>query len=138
MRIQPYLNFDGRCDEAIAFYQKALDAKLEMLMRFKENPTPDPNSSRPEVADKVMHAALRVGDTTIFASDGRCDGKSSFHGTMLSLGVNTDAEARRYFDALADGGKVSMPLGPTFFATSFGMTQDRFGVSWMVLCEVKS
>ena len=138
MLIQPYLNFDGRCDEAIAIYQEAIDAKLGMLMRFKENPTPDPNSNRPEVADKVMHAALRIGDTTIFASDGRCDGKSTFHGIMLSLGVSTDVEAQRYFNALADGGKITMPLGPTFFATSFGMLQDRFGVSWMVLCEKKS
>ena len=133
MQIQPYLFFDGRCEEALAFYQQALGAKIEMLMRFKDNPDPMPGGSPP--GDKVMHACVRIGDTALMASDGHCHGKASFQGFSLSLNAKDEAEARHLFSALAEGGQVQMPLAKTFFAPAFGMVADRFGVSWMVVAN---
>ena len=134
MLIQAYLFFDGRCEEALAFYQRALGAELLMMMRFKESPEPPPPGAVPAGSEnKVMHAALRIGDTTVMASDGRCQGKPSFEGFALSITVENEAQADRTFAALADGGQVQMPLGKTFFSPRFGMVTDRFGVSWMVL-----
>jgi len=130
MQIQPYLFFDGRCDEALAFYRKALGAEVTMLMRFKD--TPDPGIAPSGAADKVMHASFRIGDTTVLGSDGRCLGDPNFQGFALSLTVLEDAVAERLFAALADGGQVQMPLAKTFFSSRFGMVADRFGVSWMV------
>ena len=130
MQIQPYLSFDGRCEEAIEFYRRTLGAKVEMLMRFKE--APEPGMSPPEAGEKVMHSALRIGDSMVLASDGRCLGKPNFQGFALSLTAANEAEADRLFNALADGGQVQMPLAKTFFSPSFGMVADRFGVSWMV------
>ena len=132
MEIQPYLFFDGRCEEALAFYRKTLGAEVKMLMRWKDHPEPDPNMSPPNGADKVMHAQFRIGDTTVLASDGRCQGQPKFQGFSLSLTVPNDGEAKRLFGALAEGGQVQMPLAKTFFSSSFGMVADRFGVSWMV------
>jgi PhnB protein len=132
MQLQPYLFFDGRCEEAVAFYRKALGAEVEMLMRFKENPEPPQGHAAPP-GDKVMHAALRIGDTTVMASDGYCTGKPTFNGFALSITARNSAEAQRMFDSLSQGGKVQQPLVETFFATRFGMVADRFGVSWMIL-----
>ena len=134
MQVQPYLFFDGRCEEAIEFYKKTLGAEVMMLMRFKESPVPSEHVP-PGGENKVMHSALRIGENTIMASDGECQGKPSFKGFSLSLSVKTDAEAERLFNALADGGQVRMPLGKTFFASRFGMVADRFGVGWMVIVE---
>ena len=130
MTIQPYLFFDGRCEEAIEFYRRTLGAKVEALMPFKDNPEPAMNP--PDAGDKVMHASVRIGDSTIMASDGRCQGKPSFQGFSLALTAADDAEAERLFGALGEGGQVQMPLAKTFFSPSFGMLADRFGVSWMV------
>ena len=131
MLIQPYLFFDGRCDEAIEFYKKAIGAEVVMLMRWKDSP--DKSMCTPLNENKVMHSCIKIGETRIMASDGRNTGKPKFDGFALSLDVKTDAEAQTLFKALSDGGEVAMPLGPTFFATSFGMVRDRFGVHWMVL-----
>jgi PhnB protein len=131
MQVQPYLNFDGQCDEALEFYRKAVGAEVTMLMRFKDSP--DPNACAPGAADKVMHAAVRIGDSTIFASDGRCQGRTKFEGIALSLSVANEAQADRVFGALSDGGQVQMPLAKTFFSPRFGMVADRFGVSWMII-----
>lgn len=129
--VQPYLFFDGRCEEAVEFYRKALGAEVTMLMRFKDSPeTP---TCGPVPGDKVMHASLRIGDTTVMASDGRCAGQPSFQGFSLSISVPTEAEADRLFAALANGGQVQMPLAKTFFSPRFGMVADRFGVGWMIL-----
>ena len=130
MLIQPYLFFEGRCDEALAFYQEALGAEVVMLMRFKDSP--DLGMCQPGAEDKVMHASFRVGETTVLASDGRCGGQASFQGFSLSLTVADEAEADRLFAALADGGQVRMPLTRTFWSPRFGMVADRFGVSWMI------
>jgi len=135
MPIQPYLFFDGRCDEALAFYQKALGAKVEILMRFKENPSPAGNP--PGSDDKVMHSCIRIGDAAVMASDGNCAGKPSFQGFSLSLTAKDVPEARRLFAALGEGGQVQMPFAQTFFSPGFGMVADRFGVSWMVIVEAK-
>jgi PhnB protein len=133
MQVQPYLFFDGRCEEALAFYRKTIGAEVTMLMRFKENPEPNAQNAVPGDANKVMHASFRIGDTTLFASDGRCQGRPSFQGFSLSITVPNDNEAERLFAALADGGQVQMPMGKTFFSSRFGMVADRFGVSWMVI-----
>jgi len=130
MQVQPYLFLEGRCDEAIAFYRGALGAEVTMLMRFKESP--DPAMVAPGTGDKVMHASFRIGETTVLASDGRCQGPATFQGFALSLTVPTEAEAERLFGALGDGGQVQMPMAKTFFSPRFGMVADRFGVSWMV------
>jgi PhnB protein len=134
MQVQPYLFFDGRCEEAVEFYKKALGAKVEMLMRFKDSPEPpQPGMHPPGSENKVLHASLRIGDTTVMASDGHCKGKPSFQGFSLSVTAANDGEAERLFAALGNGGQVQMPLTKTFFASRFGMVADRFGVSWMVI-----
>ena len=134
MLVQPYLFFDGRCEEAVDFYRRALGAEVEMLMRMKDSPDPHPSGMLPpDSGDKVMHVSFRIGDTTVMASDGKCAGKPNFQGFSLSLTARDAAEADRLFAALADGGQVQMPLGKTFFSPRFGMVADRFGVSWMVI-----
>jgi PhnB protein len=134
MLVQPYLMFGGRCQEAIDFYRNAVGAEVEMLMRFKESPEPTPPGMIPaNWDDKIMHACLKIGDTQVMASDGCASSGADFKGFSLSLTVANEAEADRKFAALSDGGKVTMPLGQTFFARRFGMAVDRFGVSWMVI-----
>jgi PhnB protein len=133
MLVQPYLVFDGRCEEAIEFYRRALGAEVIMLMRHRDSPEPAPPGMVPPGSeDKVMHASLRIGETTVMASDGRSQGQPIFKGFSLSITASNEAEADRVFAALGDGGEVQMPLGKTFFSPRFGMVADRFGVSWMV------
>jgi PhnB protein len=133
MHVQPYLFFDGRCEEAVEFYKKALGAEVMMLMRFKDSPEPQPPGMVPPGSeDKVMHASFRIGDSTVMASDGQCLGKLAFQGFSLSISASDTAEADRLFNALGDGGQVQMPLTETFFSPRFGMVADRFGVCWMV------
>lgn len=132
MQVEPYLFFNGRCDEAIQFYKKALGAEVQMLMRFKDCPAKD--QIQPGTAEKVMHASLQVGKTTVMVSDGQCQGQAAkFDGFSLSIAAADEAQAERIFNALGDGGKVCMPLAKTFFSPRFGMVNDRFGVSWMVI-----
>jgi PhnB protein len=134
MIVEPYLFFEGRCKEAIEFYKRALGAKVEMLMRYREAPDPCPEGMLPPGSEnKVMHACLSIGETKVMASDGQCQGKPSFQGFGLSLTAANEAEADRVFAVLADGGQVQMPLGKTFFSRRFGMVADRFGVCWMVI-----
>jgi PhnB protein len=134
MKVQPYLFFDGRCEEAIEFYKKALGAEVLMLMRFSDSPDPPPPGMVPPGSEnKIMHSAMRIGETEVMASDGRCMGKPTFQGVSLSLSASNEAEADRLFNALGDGGQVQMPIGKTFFSPRFGMVADRFGVSWMVV-----
>jgi PhnB protein len=131
MHVQPYLTFDGRCEEALEFYKKALGAEVTMLMRFEESP--DPGMCAPGAGDKVMHSAFKIGESTVMASDGRCTGNPTFQGFALSVNARNGAEAERLFAALAEGGQVQMPLAKTFFSPTFGMVADRFGVPWMVI-----
>ena len=112
MQVQPYLFFDGRCDDALNFYKTALGAKVDMLMRFKE--APDQSMVSPDSKDKVMHAAVHIGDTQVLMSDGRCQGKPSFQGFSLTVNAPDVAAAERQFNALAEGGQVQMPMSETF------------------------
>jgi PhnB protein len=133
MQIQPYLFFDGRCEEAIEFYRRALGAEVQMRMRYRESPDPPPPGMVPPGAeDKVMHASLRIGDSVVMASDDCRAEAPPMSGFSLSISVADAAEARRCFDALAEGGSVQMPLGRTFWSPCFGMLTDRFGVGWMI------
>jgi PhnB protein len=138
MAIQPYLFFEGRTEEALEFYRKALGAEVQMMMRYKDSPEPAqcPEGTQPP-GDKVMHACVRLGDGIVMASDGMCSGKPDFKGFALSYNAKDEADAKRRFNALADGGQVQMPLGETFFAKSFGMVADKFGLSWMVIAGAK-
>ena len=125
--------FNGRCEEAVEFYRKALRATLEFSMRFKESPEPPPPGMVPPgFENKIMHCSFRIGATTLMASDGCSASQPKFGGFSLSISVQNEAEADRAFAALADGGKIGMPLGKTFWSPCFGMVEDRFGVSWMV------
>lgn len=133
MSVQPYLFFDGRCEEAVEFYRKALGAKVEMLMRFKESPDPPQENCGGGDPNKIMHSAFKVGDSLIMASDGMAAGKPEFKGFSLSISVKTVAEADKLFNALAEGGHVQMPQMKTFFSPRFGMVADRFGVGWMII-----
>jgi len=131
--VQPYLFFNGRCEEAVEFYRQAVGAEVEMMMRFKDSPEPpQPGCLAPGSESKIMHASIRVGATVLLVSDGRCEGKLNFEGFSLCLTVTDETEADRRFAALADGGKIQMPLTKTFYSPRFGMVEDRFGVSWMV------
>jgi PhnB protein len=127
--LEPYIHFNGQCDAAIEFYKKALGLEVVMLMRFKDNPNPAMNP--PGSAEKVMHATVKIGKNTFYMSDG-CSDKPNFDGFTLALTVASASEAKAVFNALAEGGKITVPLDKTFFSAAFGMATDRFGVPWMV------
>jgi PhnB protein len=136
MHVQSYLNFNGRCEEALEFYKQALGGQTVMLVRFKDMPDPKPPGMIPAGAEnKMMHARFRIGDTVLLASDGQCTGQPTYEGMSLSITADDEAAAERIFAALADGGQVQMPLAKTFFSPSFGMLADRFGVPWMVYVQ---
>lgn len=138
MQIQPYLYFEGRCEEALEFYRNTLGAEVTMLMRYRDSPEPlRPGMLPPGSENKVMHAGLKIGDTTMMASDGRCSGKPDFKGVSLTVSAANEREAERLFSALGEGGTVQMPLTRTFFSSRFGMVADRFGVSWMILVSTR-
>lgn len=129
--VQPYLFFEGIADQAIEFYKQKLGAEVMAMMRYKESPV-GAGDCGPVDPEKIMHAAFRIGETVIMASDGRCSGKPNFDGFGLSLTLKSIPDSERAFAALSEGGKVIMPLGKTFYSPSFGMVTDRFGVMWMV------
>jgi len=131
--VQPYLFFGGRCEEALEFYRKIAGAEIVMLTRFKEAPETDAMPKMPDCFDeKIMHAVVRIGSSTFFASDGRCEGDPTFEGFSMAINVPSEAEAERIFNALSETGTVIMPLEKTFWASKFGMVEDRFGLGWMV------
>lgn len=134
MQVQPYVFFNGRCDEAIEFYRQALGAELTFRMRFGEMPAgPDgANAIPPGSEDRIMHASLQIGDSTVYVSDGRETGQPDYKGFMLSIQLKDVAKAERAFAALSEGGQVVMPLCQTFWSAKFGMVTDKFGVEWMV------
>ncbi|MDB6138919.1 MAG: 3-demethylubiquinone-9 3-methyltransferase [Verrucomicrobiaceae bacterium] len=133
--IQPYLFFAGRCEEALEFYRTAIGAQVAMMMRYSDSPDPMPPGRLPAgFENKVMHASFRVGSSVLMASDG-CEEGGKFEGFSLSLALASEAEAQKAFDALAEGGSITMPLGKTFWSPCFGMLQDQFGMGWMVTVE---
>ena len=133
MKVQPYLFFEGRAEEALGFYKKVLGAKNEFVMKYKEMPDPQPGSIPPGGENKIMHMNFEVGDSTIMGSDGFCGGATKFEGFALTYNCKDEAEAQKIFAALSEGGQVRMPLGKTFFSPRFGMVADKFGVGWMVI-----
>ncbi len=135
MFVQPYLFFDGRCEEALDFYKAKLGAQVEMLMRWKDSP--DKSMCNEGNANKVMHCSFKIGDTAIMGSDGRNTGHPDFKGFSLSITAKDEAEADKLFGALGEGGQVQMPMSKTFFSPRFGMVADKFGVGWMVIAAPK-
>ena len=134
--VQPYLFFRGRCEEAIEYYKAKLDAEVLMQMRFKDNPDkPGPDKVSPAFDERIMHACLRIAGAELFMSDGMRSGPTDFDCVSLSLNLPTEAEADRIFNALAADGKITMPIGKTFFAQRFGGVADKFGVQWMVIVQ---
>jgi PhnB protein len=132
MIVEPYLMFEGRTEEALEFYKRALGAEVVAMIRFKD--VPDAKDHTPPGAEnKIMHSLMKIGTTSVMASDGFCSGKPNFKGVSLALSTRDDDEARRVFAALSDGGKVDMPLTKTFFSSLYGQVADRFGVQWMVV-----
>jgi PhnB protein len=136
MKIEPYLSFEGRCEEAIDFYRQALGAEVEMLMRMKDNPEPPPGGTPAAIADKVLHASLKIGGNRVMMSDGMMQGPGEFKGFALSISVADEAAAKKVFAAVAEGGQAHMPLGRTFWSPCFGMAADKFGVMWMVSVDL--
>jgi PhnB protein len=138
MKVNAYLSFDGRTEEALEFYKKAVGAEVLMLMRFKDSPQP-PSAEHcaPGSENKVMHASFRVGDTLLMASDGSCTNQTKFSGVSLALETANDDEAKRAFAALSEGGQVHQPLISTFFSSQFGVLADKFGLTWMVTVAQK-
>jgi PhnB protein len=136
--IQPYLTFDGRCEEAIEFYHSKLGAEVVMKLRFKESPEPPPPGMLPpNWEDKIMHCSFKIGESLVMASDGGCHEKKGFNGFSLSLSLQNEAAATKAFNALAEGGNIGMPLAKTFWSPCFGMVTDRFGLNWMVTVEMQ-
>jgi PhnB protein len=133
MTIQPYLSFEGKTQEAIDFYKGAIGAEVKMMMHFKDAPADVKSQMSPGVMDKVMHACVQIAGSDVLMSDGRCGGKAVFSGVQLTLNASSEAEAEKLFAALGTGGQVTMPMSETFFATRFGMVDDKFGVHWIVL-----
>jgi len=135
MKIDAYISFEGRCEEAINFYRQALGAQVVMQMRFKEAPPEAQANMTPGTGEKIMHASLGIGDSVLMMSDGYCTGQGVFKGVSLSLTVKDEVEAEQRYAALSEGGQAQLPLHKSFFARSFGMLTDRFGIPWMVDCE---
>ena len=135
MRVEPYLYFDGRCDHAIEFYGRAVGAEITAIVRFKDAPDAQP---RPGNENKVMHMALRIGESTVLASDGQCRGSPTFEGFSLSIAAANDGEAERLFAALSEDGHVQVPMMRTDFASRFGMVADRFGVLWTIVAQQRA
>jgi PhnB protein len=137
MRVEPYLFFNGRCEEALEFYKKAIGIETVRILRFKDSPEPaQPGMVPPGSENKIMHCAFRIGESTILASDGRCQGAQKYDGFALTINVATEAEANRLFAGLSEGGQVHMPLTKTFFSPRFGMVADKFGMTWMIIVGV--
>lgn len=129
--VEPYLHLAGRCEEALEFYQRTLGAEPVMVMRFKESPEPSPMPLPEGWDEKIMHCGFKIGSSLIMASDG-CGGGEAPGGFSLSLTMPDEEAAKQVFEALAEGGKITMPPGRTFWSPCFGMVADRFGVHWMV------
>ena len=135
MNVQPYLSFEGRCQEALDFYKSAIGATIEVVMQFKDAPADVQMQISPGSKNLVMHSSFKVGDTQIMATDGQCSGTSKFSGITLTINAKDVAEAEKLFAAVGNGGQVLQPLTKTFFASKFGMVADKFGIMWMVIAE---
>ena len=133
MKLNTHLSFNGQCEEALKFYQKCLGGTIQTMMTWGESPMADRVSS--ELRDKIIHATLIVGESTLSGGDGPPDQYEEPRGFAVTIQVKDSAEAERVFHALAEGGKVTMPIQQTFWTVRFGMLVDKFGIPWMVNCE---
>jgi PhnB protein len=133
MQMNPYLTFDGQCEEAFKLYEKVLGGKIVAMMSHEGTPAAEHVS--PEWRSKIMHARLVVGDKVLMGSDAPPDRRHPMEGFSVTLGIDKPEEAERIFNALAQGGEVRMALEKTFWAERFGMLVDRFGTPWMINCE---
>ena len=133
MQLNPYLFFNGQCEEAFKFYADCLGGQIEAMMSHAGTPAEEHVPA--EWRDKIMHARLSVGDQVLMASDAPPEHYQKPQGFSVSIGIKDPAEAERIFNALAENGTVQMPLQQTFWARSFGMCVDRFGIPWMINCE---
>ncbi len=133
MQLNPYLSFDGRCEEAFQFYEKLLGGKITGLMHYEGSPAAEHVPQ--EWRSKIMHASLDVGGTILMGADATPRHHAEPKGFSVSLSVEKIEEAERVFNALAERGKVTMPMQKTFWAARFGMVTDRFGIPWMINCE---
>ncbi len=134
MRVEPYLYFQGRCEEALEFYRGAINAEGSVITRFADIPG---SQVPPGAETKVAHAELRIGDTTVLASDGCDAGECAYNGFSLALTAADDSEAERLFAALAEGGSIQLPIQSTPFSSRFGIVADRFGVPWTVTTQAQ-
>jgi PhnB protein len=135
MQVNPYLIYDGNCQEALKFYQKVLGARIEATHRYGEGP-PEMQVA-PEHKDRIMHARLTIDGEVLMASDAYPGNFQKPQGFSVSLQVEDPTDAERRFKALADGGSINMPFGKTFFSKGFGMCVDKFGIPWMVNCPME-
>lgn len=133
MQLNPYLLFDGNCAEAFKFYEQTLGGKIENVSNFKG--TPAAEHAPPEWGDKVLHASMKVGDVTLMASDAPPGQYTKPTGISVSISLKDRDKGEQIFNALAEGGTLTMPFSKTFWASGFGMCTDRFGIPWMVNCE---
>lgn len=133
MKLNTYVNFAGKCDEALHFYEKHLGAKILMKMTFDQ--MPDPKQIPPGLEKGILHARIQIGDTVLMASDGPQDRVQPMRSAYLTLSVDSTAEAERIYKVLSEGGEVFMPMAETFFAFRFGQLRDKFGANWMVIHE---
>ena len=135
MTLNPYLHFNGNCEDALKFYEKALGAKRGMTMRYGD--TPMAAQMPKEMHSKIIHARFTIGNDVIMASDAPTDRFKPYGGFTISINVDTAEEAERYYNALLEKAEIGMPLGETFWAVRFAMLIDQFGVPWMINCEKK-
>ena len=130
MLLQPYLNFNGTCRQAFELYERVLGGKIEVMQTHGESPVKD--QTPPAWRDSILHARLSVGDAVLMGSDAPPEYFAPAQGIHVSMTVDDPAEADRIFNALAENGKVTMPIGETFWAKRFGMLVDRYGIPWIV------
>ena len=131
--INPYLHFNGTCEEAFKAYEKILGGKIGMISRFSE--APPEMGSDPAFGDKIMHIRMAIGSSMLMGSDAPASRFKTPQGFSVSVNTDDPAEADRIFAGLAEGGRVDMPIQQTFWAQRFGMCVDRFGIAWLVNCE---
>jgi PhnB protein len=133
MQLSPYLSFKGDCEAAFKHYEECLGGKIQFKMTWGESPMA--NEVPAEFRDKVMHASITVGETTLLGADSPPDHYEEPRGLSVTIAPKTLAEAERIFKSLSEGGKVTMPLEKTFWTAGFAMFTDRFGIPWMISTE---
>ena len=135
MQVNPYLFYNGNCEEALKYYQKVLDARIEAMLPYEGGPAEMPIPA--DYKKKIMHAQVTIDGEVLMASDAPPGHFQQPQGFSVSLQVEDPADAERRFKALAEGGTVNMPFGKTFFSKGFGMCVDKFGIPWMVNCPME-